>query len=186
MTVIEAIRSRRSTKTFAAIPVTREQVETLLELAVLAPNHRMSAPWRFLVLGPEARRSYGQVLGGRKAKKVEDPEAAQVIVAKTTAEAVAAPLMLGVIQKLSDNPEILEEDYAATWMAIQNILLGAVELGLGTHLRTGAVFSDPAVRAAWDVVEGERVVAVILLGVPEGEGASKPRIPAADRTSWLD
>jgi nitroreductase len=71
-------------------------------------------------------------------------------------------------------------------MAIQNILLGAVELGLGTHLRTGAVFSDPAVRAAWDVVEGERVVAVILLGVPEGEGASKPRIPAADRTSWLD
>lgn len=185
MTVIDAIRNRRSTKAFAPTPVTREQVETLLELAVLAPNHRMSAPWRFLVLGAAARRSYGQVLGGRKAKKVEDPEAAQVIVAKTTADAVAAPMMLAVVQTLSDNPEILEEDYAATWMAIQNILLGAVELGLGTHLRTGAVFSDPAVRAAWSVVDGERVVAVILLGVPDGEASAKPRVPATERTAWL-
>ncbi len=186
MNVIEAIRNRRSTKAFAPTPVTRTQVEALLELAVLAPNHRMTAPWRFLVLGPEARRAYGEILGGRKAKKVEDAEAARIIVERTTAEAVAAPLMLAVVQKLSDNPEILEEDYAATWMAIQNILLGAVELGLGTHLRTGAVFGDPAVRAAWNVVDGERVVAVILVGVPDGEGAPKPRVPAVDRTSWLD
>jgi nitroreductase len=186
MTVIEAIRSRRSTKAFAATPVTREQVETLLELAVLAPNHRMTAPWRFLVLGPAARRCYGEILGGRKARKVADAEAARIIVEKTTAEAVAAPLMLAVVQQPSDNPEILEEDYAATWMAIQNILLGAVELGLGTHLRTGAVFSDPAIRVAWSVMDGERVVAVILVGVPDGEGTPKPRIPAAERTHWLD
>lgn len=186
MTVIEAIRRRRSTKAFTATPVTREQVETLLELAVLAPNHRMSAPWRFLALGPVARRAYGEILGGRKAKKVADADAARIIVEKTTAEAVAAPLMLAVVQRLSDNPEILEEDYAASWMAIQNILLGAVELGLGSHLRTGAVFSDPAVRAAWGVGDGERVIAVILLGVPDGEGTPKPRIPAVERTSWLD
>jgi nitroreductase len=185
MTVIEAIRSRRSTKAFAATPVTREQIETLLGLAVLGPNHRMSAPWRFLVLGPDARRRYGEVLGGRKAKKVEDAEAARVIVERTVAEAVAAPAMIAVVQKLSDNPEILEEDYAAIWMAIQNILLGAVELGLGTHLRTGAVFGDPAVRAAWGVADGERVVGVVLLGVPEGEVPPKPRAPASERTVWL-
>ena len=39
-------------------------------------------------------------------------------------------------------------------MANQNILLGAVELGLGTNLRTGAVFNDPAVRAACTVRAG--------------------------------
>ncbi len=185
MTILDAIRSRRSTKAFAGAPVTREQIETLLELAVLAPNHRMSAPWRFLVLGPDARRAYGQVLGARKAKKVEDATAARVIVERTVADAMAAPSMIAVVQTLSDNPEIVEEDYAAIWMAIQNILLGAVELGLGTHLRTGAVFNDPAVRAAWSVPDGDRVVGVVLMGVPEGEVAPKARVPASERTAWL-
>lgn len=185
MTVIEAIRNRRSTKVFAGTPVTREQIETLLGLAVLAPNHRMTAPWRFLVLGPDARRAYGQVLGGRKAKKVEDAEAARVIVERTVADAVAAPSMIAAVQRLSDNPEIVEEDYAAIWMAIQNILLGAVELGLGSHLRTGAVFGDPAVRSAWGVADGERVVGVVLTGVPEGEVPPKARVSASERTAWL-
>jgi nitroreductase len=108
-----------------------------------------------------------------------------VIVERTVADAVAAPSMIAVVQKLSDNPEILEEDYAAIWMAIQNILLGAVELGLGSHLRTGAGFNDPAVRAAWGVADGERVVGVVLMGVPEGEVPAKARVPASERTAWL-
>jgi len=185
MTVIEAIRRRRSTKAFTAAPVPREQIEALLELAVLAPNHRMSAPWRFLVMGPDARRAYGEALGRRKAKKVEDAEAARTIVEKTAAEAMAAPVMIAVVQKLSDNPEILEEDYAAIWMGVQNLLLGATDAGLGSHLRTGAVFGDAAVRDPLGVVEGERIVALVLLGVPAGESTPKPRVPAAERTEWL-
>ncbi len=185
MTVIEAIRARRSTKTFTATPVTRDQVETLLALAVLAPNHRMTAPWRFLVLGPEARAGYGQALGVRKARKIEDPEAARTVRERTVADAVAAPLMIAVAQVLSPSLEILEEDYAAIWMAIDNVLLGAVELGLGTHIRTGAVFADEAVRQAWGVLENERVVGVVVVGEPEGMGESKARVPASDRTVWL-
>jgi nitroreductase len=100
MTVIEAIRARRSTKTFTATPVTRDQVETLLALAVLAPNHRMSAPWRFLVLGPEARAGSGQALGVRKARKIEDAEAARTVRERTVADAVAAPLMIAVAQAM--------------------------------------------------------------------------------------
>lgn len=157
----------------------------MLELAVLAPNHRMTAPWRFLVLGPDARAAYGRALGVRKARKLEDPEAARVMQERTVAEAVAAPLMIAVVQIKSANPEILEEDYAAIWMAIQNLLLGAVELGLGTHLRTGAVFADEAVGQAWGVGEGERVVGVILLGEPDGTSESKARVPASERTAWL-
>lgn len=185
MRALEAIRARRSTKRFTSTPVTREQVGTLLELAVLAPNHRMSAPWRFLVLGPSARAAYGRALGIRKARKLEDPEAARAMQERTEADAVAGPMMIAVAQIQSANPEILEEDYAAIWMAIQNLLLGAVELGLGTHIRTGAVFSDEAVRLAWGIAEGERVVGVILVGEPEGPSESKTRVPASERTVWL-
>ena len=185
MTVIEAIRNRRSTKKFTTTPVTRDQVETLLELAVLAPNHRMSAPWRFLVLGPDARAGYGQALGVRKARRIEDPEAARAVRERTVADAVGAPLMIAVAQVLSPNPEIMEEDYAAIWMAIQNLLLGAVGLGLGTHVRTGAVFGDQAVREAWGVADDERVVGVVLMGEPDGAPESKARVPASERTVWL-
>lgn len=185
MTVIDAIRARRSVKKFSATAVTREQVEALLAAAVQAPNHRMTQPWHFLVLGTEARRAYGEVLGGRKAKKIADPDAARVVAERTVADAVAAPLMIAVAQALGDNPEIVEEDFATCWMAIENLLLAAVELGLGTHLRTGAVLNDPALRAAWGVDEGQRVLAVVLLGEPDGVPEAKARVAAAERTVWL-
>jgi len=185
MTAHEAIQARRSIKKFTADIPTREQVETLLALAVLAPNNRMTQPWRFLVLGPEARAAYGTALGIRKSRKIEDPAVAQATRDRTLADAVAAPLMIGLVQTLSDNPEIREEDYAACWMGAQNILLGAVELGLGAHLRSGAVFNDATVRAAWGVAEGERVLGVILVGHPEAVPEPKPRVPAAERTTWL-
>lgn len=185
MTAIDAIRTRRSIKKFTAGPVPREKIETLLELAVLAPNNRMTAPWRYLVLGPEARAAYGQALGVRKSRKVEDQAMAQTVRDRTRADAVEGPLMIALVQKLSENPEIREEDYAACWMAAQNILLAAPELGLGTHLRTGAVFGDAAVSEAWGVAEGERVLGVILIGEPESTPEAKPRVAAAERTAWL-
>jgi len=77
MDLHEAIRARRSVRQFTPRPIGREQIEQLLDSAVQAPNHRLTQPWRFYVLGPEARRAYGTVLGSRKAKKVEDPVAAQ-------------------------------------------------------------------------------------------------------------
>lgn len=185
MDTLDTIRQRRSTKSFTAAPVSREQVAALLDLVVLAPNHRLSAPWRFVVMGPGARRAYGEALGRRKAKKVEAEAAAQAIIEKTAAEAVAAPAMIGVVQRLADNPEVAEEDYAAIWMGIENLLLGATAQGLGSHLRTGAVLGDPAVRAPLDIAEGERLVALVLLGVPASEAAARERVPAADRTTWL-
>jgi nitroreductase len=65
MHVSEAISARRSIKRFTDRPVTREHIETLLTSAVAAPNHRFTQPWRFYVMGPEARQAYGLALGER-------------------------------------------------------------------------------------------------------------------------
>jgi hypothetical protein len=46
--------------------------------------------------------------------------------------------MIAIAVVTTDNPEQRDEDYAAAMMAVQNIALAAVELGLGTHLKTGA------------------------------------------------
>lgn len=185
MDVLEAIHQRRSVKQFTGRAIGREEIEPLLAAAVAAPNHRLTQPWRFYVLGPEARRAYGETLGSRKAKKVEDPLAAQAVIDKVAATEAALPAMLAVSMTLDENAETREEDYAATMMAIQNLLLAAEARGLGTHLRSGAVMDDPRTRAAIGVPAGERIVATIQLGEPAATPEAKERRPASEVTTWL-
>ena len=68
MDTLDAIRGRRSIREFTDREITRDEIERLFEAAAQAPNHRMTQPWRFYVLGPEARRAYGAVLGARRAR----------------------------------------------------------------------------------------------------------------------
>ncbi len=185
MDVFDAIHTRRSIKQFTSRPVTRDEIERLLDAAVQAPNHRMTQPWHFYVLGPAARRAWGETLGARKAKKVEDPAAARAVIEKVAAAEAALPAVVCVAMTLDDNPEIREEDYAATMMAVQNILLAAGALGLGAHLKTGAVMDDPRARAAAGVGDGQRIVATIQLGEPATEGDPKARRGAAELTTWV-
>ncbi|MDE3151632.1 MAG: nitroreductase [Gemmatimonadota bacterium] len=185
MDIHDAIHARRSVKLFTDRPIAREQIERLLEAAAQAPNHRMTQPWRFYVLGPEARRAYGAVLGARKAKKVEDPEAARAVVEKVTTAEAALPCEIAVSMVLDASPEIREEDYAATMMGVQNLMLAAHAMGLGTHLKSGAVMDDPRARAAVGVPDGERIVALVQLGEPAAAAQGKPRRAAAEFTTWV-
>src|SRR3954462_15058497 len=128
MLTSDAIRARRSIKRFTNRPVTREEIETLLAAATLAPNHRLTLPWRFYVLGPEARYAYGLALCDRKARKLEDLYAACTMRQTVANEHRALPCMIAVAVVDNENPEIREEDYAAVMMSVQNIALAAVAL----------------------------------------------------------
>jgi nitroreductase len=181
----DAIRSRRTIKRFSDHPISRQEIETLLTAATLGPNHRLTQPWRFYVLGPEARYAYGLALGERKARKLENPEAAHAMRETVAAEHRALPAMIAVAVVTNENPEIREEDYAAAMMGVANLSLAAVELGLGTALKTGAVMSDPAARAAAGVGDGERIVAIVNVGEPADVPPPKPREPASTYTTWM-
>jgi nitroreductase len=181
----DAIKGRRSIKRFADRAVSREEMESLLAAATLAPNHRLTQPWRFYVLGPEARYAYGLALGARKAKKIEDPAAGAALRETVGAEHRALPAMIAVAVVTHQNPETSEEDYAAAMMAVQNMALTAVTLGLGTHIKTGGVMSDPAARAAVGLPENQRIVAIVNVGAPAEELSARKREPAAAFTTWL-
>ena len=185
MPLTDLLSRRRSIKKFTARPVTRAEIETLLDAAVLAPNHRLTEPWRFYVLGPEAREAYGLAVGIRKARKIEDPEASRAMRDRVAAEHRALPCMIAVAIVKSDNPEIAEEDYAATMMGLENLALTAVELGLGTAMRTGAVMGDEAARKAAGVAENERIVAIVNVGEPAEIPAGAKRKGAGEVTRWI-
>jgi nitroreductase len=185
MDVTEAIRGRRTVKRYAARPIHSSTLEALLELAVWAPNHRMTEPWRFCVLGPEAKRCYGETLGGMRARKMDDPAVAEVVLRRSIDDAMVTPATLAFVQRLDPDPGIREEDYASIYMGIQNLLLGATAEGLVAQVKTGPVLEDEAFRAVLDVSDGERVVALVHLGEPLEPPSPRPRRPAVEQTRWL-
>lgn len=185
MDVFEAIESRRSIKGFTDREITREEIERLLETVVLAPNHRMTQPWSFLVLGKEGTEAYARVLGGRRTKRIDDPDVAEKVMARTLRGITHVPVTIAVTIRQDEDPEIREEDYAATYMGIQNLLLAATAEGLGTHVKTGAVMNDPKLREALGVEDDRRVIALIQLGEPAEIPDAKERATAASVTKWL-
>lgn len=185
MQVFDAIQSRRSIKRFTDRVVTRGEIERLLAAAALAPNHRLTEPWRFYVLGPEARHAYGLALGDRKARKLTDPDAIAALREKVAAENRSLPCMIAVAMVVHDDPEVREEDYAAVMMAIQNLALVAVDMRLGTHIKTGAVMETAAAREAVGVPADQRIVATINVGEPAEVPAPKPRHEGRENTTWL-
>ena len=158
----------------------------LLDAAILAPNHRLTRPWRFYVLGPEARYAYGLALGDRKARTLPDPEAGRRLRETVAAEHRALPAMIAVAVVHNENPETREEDYAAAMMAVQNIALTAVSLGLGTHIKTGGVMGDDTSRAAVGVGEAERIVAIVNVGQPAEPPAPRKDESARGVTVWRE
>jgi len=186
MNILDSINARRSIKTFTDRPVSREEITKLLDAVCQAPNHRMTEPWRFYVLGPEARRAYGEALGHRKAKRVDDADAAKAVVEKVGRTHESLPAMVAVAVTLHENPEIREEDFAAAYMGMQNLSLVAHAMGLGTHIKTGAIMDDPAARAAVGLPEGERIVATINIGQADAVPDGKARRPATEFTTWVE
>jgi nitroreductase len=188
MTVADAIRLRRTHKDFTERAVERSELEAMLDAAVLAPNHRLTEPWRFIVLGPDA----GQAVAGIRARVKcgpavpdEDEEVAARR-ARIVHRSLAIPAMIAVAMHEDDDATRRDEDYAATFMGIQNMLLVATSLGLGTKISTGPVLEDAELRALLRAGDRERVVALIHVGEPVGQRAQTLRTAAREKTLWLD
>ena len=155
-----AIRSRRTHKRYGAEPIDEKTLAELLDLARFAPNHKLTQPWRFRVLGPATRALVEAAAGEKEAVKLQ-----------------RAPTLVLATAKLSGDPLTDEEDLHATACAVYAILLGATARGLASYWRTPAALGEPAVREVLSLGEDERIVALIHLGPSEGDPPAKEREP---------
>ena len=94
--------------------------------------------------------------------------------------------MIAVAMTQSDNPETREEDYAAVMMSVAMLSIAAVERGLGTHIKTGAVMQDPAARAAVGLPDNEKIVAIVNLGRPSELPPARERGSLETFVRWVD
>jgi nitroreductase len=164
----EAIRTRRTHKAYAPDPVPRETLEELFELARWAPNHNLTNPWRFRVLGPLALGRLKQAAGPEAAGKLD-----------------RAPTLVVASQVRSEDAVQDEEDLCAVAAAVSYVLLAAHARGLAGYWRTPAVLRSPEGRAAVGLPAGERVLALIHLGHARQEKAPPERLPAGEYVTFL-
>lgn len=170
MHVDDAIRGRRTHKAFAPEPLPRELLLELLELARWAPNHQLTNPWRFRVIGPQALAGLKQAAGPQAAAKLD----------RAPTLVVASAIQLG------DQPLQDEEDLLATACACYAVLLGAHARGLAGYWRTPGVLRTPAGRAAVELPDTERFVALLHLGWARQEKEPPERAPLQSFVAYLD
>src|SRR5688572_30868317 len=109
----DVIRGRRTHKAFRPEPVPREVLDELFDLARWAPNHHLTNPWRFRVVGPQALARLKAASGPENATKLD-----------------RAPTLV-VVTSRGDG-----EDRDATAAAAYIVLLAAHGRGLATYWRT--------------------------------------------------
>ena len=187
MDAIDAIQRRTSVRRFRPTPVARDLVQRLLECAVRAPNHKLSEPWRFVVLTGGARDAFAEIRARHRLKRYADPQSAEAEAAadKVRREALGTPVFVIVMTVLNPDEITREEDYAAVMMATQNLIIAAESLGLGTYLRTGGIMRDPGLAELAGLEEGQRIVGILSLGYPAEQEPPRRRRPAAEVTRWI-
>jgi nitroreductase len=169
MDVDTAIRTRRTHKAYKPGPVSRQVLDELFELARWAPNHHLTNPWRFRVLGPEALERLKDAAGPEAATKLD-----------------RAPTLVVCSAQLSGDEIQDEEDLHATACAAYIVLLAAHARGLAGYWRTPEVLRTEEGRGAVGLPENERFVSLIHLGQPVQERAAPEREPADSLVSYLD
>jgi nitroreductase len=168
MDVEDAIRTRRTHKAFIGDQVPRALLDELFELARWAPNHHLTNPWRFRVLGPLALARLKEAAGPEAAPKLD-----------------RAPTLVVATAIRSEDPVQDQEDLCATACAIYAVLLAAHGRGLAGYWRTPRVLRTPPGREALAIPPDERFVALIHLGWPRQDKEPPERLQATDVVTYL-
>jgi nitroreductase len=172
MDVEKAIRTRRTHKAFAAEPLERALLDELFELARWAPNHHLTNPWRFRVLGALTR---GQLMALAESEKPGSAVKLQ-----------RAPTLVAVSAHLSGDATQDREDELATAVAAYLVLLGAHARGLAGYWRTVSLLSEPRGREILGLPTEETPVGLLYLGRPVQEQRVPERAPLDGLVTYLD
>ena len=133
----ERLRGRRTTKLFLQTPVDRQVVLDGIEVARWAPNHHLTEPWHFYLLGEKAMRNNVELI---RQIVTESRDADKGDFKAKAAEEIPGWLVL-TCKKSAD--EIMQrEDYASCCCAMQNLMLYLSEAGIGSKWATGLIAED--------------------------------------------
>jgi nitroreductase len=204
----DALMTTRAMRRFSDEPVTDEEIGRILAAAVQAPSGGNIQPYQFLVVtDPERKAAIGDIY--RRAYDRYEPAVLALIppfkdekaqrqherswaasrhLAETVGEAPAMVLVLmpRISMTIADDLGAMDvgSPYASVYPAVENLILAARSMGIGTVLTTVFRMYEDEVRAVCAIPDRYEIAALLPLGRPTGTWGVAPRRPAASLTSW--
>jgi nitroreductase len=190
--LLEGIRTLRAMRRLTDEPVTDDEIRTILEAATRAPSGMNSQPWAFIVVRDQELKKKLQAIYWKvwepyeafnRERGVDEATDRVLRSARHLAEhfhevpVIIVPCIRG---RRPSDPAMSAGRYASIFPAVQNLMLAARALGLGTALTTLHMSREAEVREALAIPENVEPVAFIPVGRPRGKFGVPPRRPVEE------
>jgi nitroreductase len=187
----EAMFTQRAIRKFTRDPISDAQLKLILDAASKAPSGGNFQPARFLVIRDPARiRAFGQLYreawwakrrdgpGWRTIEDIPKTEKSFLAAAQLADEMSEAPV---VVLAFASAPGDLGHSVLP---AVQNLLLAARALGIGSTLTTLHDDVMPRVVEMFHIPDSARFYCCVPLGHPRGRFGTTVRRPTGETTYW--
>ena len=197
----EVMFTQRAIRYWVEEPVSRELIERVIEAASKAPSGSNHQPWMFVVADrdpvktslAEALRDYYEE-GPLKtlvesSQKTEDSSqrlmmsgAENFFTNLRTAPAIIVPCLYKLSSPTSEMNTLVAG--SSIYLAVQNMLLAARALGLGTLMTTSHSLIEEVIRDVCKIPDDAQPAALIPIGFPAVKFGPTKRKPARDIIAW--
>lgn len=196
--LFDTIYNQRQITRYRRDPVSKEDIDKIIEAATKAPSGGNSQPWHFIAItDPELIAKVGGLyrdlwLGGRGHTPPPNEPPAYAAARYLANHMPEVPAMILVCADHSagymDRPQgepIERGRYASSiWLAVQNLFLAAQALGLGTRITTTHIREEEKIKEWLGIPDHIETVCLTPLGYPRGRFGPTNRKPAAEVTSY--
>jgi nitroreductase len=191
MNTLEAIAARRSIRKFKSDPIPEAVLQKVLTAAIQAPSGKNRQPWQFIVVQGEKRAEMIRIMRegiAREKARGEDPGSSEW----TTNVMEQAPVTVFILNPHGTHPWLAHSisqnfddlvNVQSVGAAIQNMLLAAQDLGLGSLWICDVFYAYEAL-LAW-LGESCQMVAAVSLGYADEAPAARPRKPLSEVARWI-
>jgi nitroreductase len=191
MNTLQAIAQRRSIRKFEDKPIPKETLEQVLKAATEAPSGKNRQPWHFYVVQGDKRAEMVRLMREGIAKL--EAQGVNSGSSKWSANIMEqAPVTVFVFNPYAEVGQALQNigdwlmntvDVQSAGAAIQNMLLAALDLGLGS-LWICDVFYAIEELSGW-LGETHQLIAAVALGYPAESPDPRPRKPLGEVVEWV-
>ena len=163
-------------------PIADKEIETILEAANWAPSHKRTEPWRFKVVTGNAKIRLGEFMAAVYEKHTAKPK--KIKTKKIIDKARQSAVIIAICMQRDPEERLPEwEEIAATAMAVQNMWLGCVELGIGCYWSSPSIIKY--MDGFFDLQAGEQCLGFLYMGYFDEPIEAGQRRPFRDKVSWI-
>ncbi|MHA1187174.1 MAG: nitroreductase family protein [Candidatus Heimdallarchaeota archaeon] len=181
MTFDDIIKNRRSIRHYKPDPLTKEQIQVILEAGNEAPSAKNGQQWRFHVYTGEAKKKFAKFCLDEFDKIIDEPGVNKR--AKNSLKIQDdAPVIVVIFCPKQNFDHPSRPDIQSTSAAIQNMLLKAEEMGIGSLWICDILYIEKPVMKYVDT--DEQLLATVTFGYKAKEPQGPKKKPVEEFTTW--